>query len=139
MPTKYNQQKIPPAPILKVKLSQPGQAAQTEALPTLIDTGADFTLVPLNWLLQIDASEVRWAYLRGLWSAQRPVTLYLVDFHFDHGILPGIEVAGIEEDDIETEADREIVLGRNVLNRLILLLDGPAQQTDVLERRPVRF
>jgi hypothetical protein len=105
----------------------------------LIDTGGDFTTVPLNWLLGIDAPEVRWAYLRGLWSEQRPVTLYLVDLHLENGILPGVEVIGIDEDDIETEEDREIVLGRNVLNQLILLLDGPDEQTDVLERRPLRL
>jgi hypothetical protein len=38
---------------------------------------------------------------------------------------------------IETEDDREIVLGRNALNQLILLLDGPNQQMDILDRRPV--
>jgi hypothetical protein len=31
---------------------------------------------------------------------------------------------------------RAIILGRNVLNRLILLLDGPNELADVLERRP---
>jgi hypothetical protein len=30
-------------------------------------------------------------------------------------------------------------LGRNILNQLILLLDGPGQQTDILERRPSRL
>ena len=108
-------------------------------MPALIDTGGDFTTVPLNWLLQIDAPEVRLAYLRGLWSEQRPVTLYLVDLHLETGVLPGVEVIGIDEDDIETEEDREVVLGRNILNQLILLLDGPGQQTDILERRPSRL
>ena len=139
MSTRYSRQNFPPAPILEIKLSQPGESAQLEAKPALIDTGGDFTTVPLTWLLQIDAPEARWAYLRGLWSEQRPVTLYLVDLHFESAILPGVEVIGIDEGDIETEDDREIVLGRNVLNQLILLLDGPNQQTDVLERRPVRF
>jgi hypothetical protein len=66
------------------------------------------------------------------------VTLFLIDIHLDIGFLPGIEVvrvlksAGIFEND-------EIVLGRNVLNLLILLLEGPAQQTSILERRPRRF
>jgi hypothetical protein len=105
----------------------------------LVNTGGDFTTIPLNWLLEIDAPEVRMAYLRGLWSEQRPVTLYLVDIHLENGVLPGVEVVGIDEDDIETEADREIVLGRNVLNQLILLLDGPNQQTDILDRRPTRL
>jgi hypothetical protein len=139
MPTEYSRQKYPPAPVLEVKLSQPGEPAPAEALPALIDTGGDFTTVPLSWLLQIEAPEVRWAYLRGLWSEQRPVTLYLIDLHFESGILPGVEVIGIDEDDIEMDEDSEIVLGRNVLNQLILLLDGPNQQIDILKRRPVKL
>ena len=35
--------------------------------------------------------------------------------------------------------NEEIVLGRNVLNMLILLLEGPIEQTSILERRPRRF
>ena len=139
MPTEYSRERVPAAPVLRVRLSQPGEMLRSEAMPALIDTGGDFTIVPLNWLLQIDAPEVRLAYLRGLWSEQRPVTLYLVDLHLDTGVLPGVEVIGIDEDDIETEEDREVVLGRNILNQLILLLDGPGQQTDILERRPSRL
>lgn len=124
---------------MAVRLSLPGEKAQTESRPALIDTGGDFTTAPLTWLLQFDAPEIRWAYLRGLWSEQRPVTLYLVDLHFEKGVLPGVEVIGLDEDTIDIDEDQEIVLGRNVLNQLILLLDGPGQQADVLERRPVRF
>ncbi len=137
--TKYTRQKFPAAPILNVKLSRPGESPSPETRPALVDTGGDFTTVPLDWLLEIQSPETRWAYLRGIWSEQRPVTLYLVDLHFDGQILPGVEVAGIDEADIETEDDREIVLGRNVLNQLVLLLDGPHQQTDVLARRPLKF
>ena len=115
MSIEYSRQKLPPAPILKIKLSPPREAAQTDSVPALIDTGADFTLVPLSWLLRIDAPEVRWAYLRGLWGEQRQATLYLVDLHLDNGVLPGIEVIGIEDSEEETDEDREIVLGRNVL------------------------
>ncbi len=80
---------------------------------------------------------MRWAYLRGLWSEQRPVTLYLVDLHLENSILPGVEVIGVEEE--EADEDQEIVLGRNVLNQLVLLLDGPRKQTDVLARRPLKL
>ena len=135
----YSHDKFPPAPVLSVSLSQPGEASPGQTRPALVDTGGDFTTVPLSWLLEIDAPEVRMAYLRGLWSEQRAVTLYLVDVHLENGVLPGMEVIGIDEDDIETEADREIVLGRNVLNQLILLLDGPNQQMDILDQRPARL
>ena len=50
-----------------------------------------------------------------------------------------IVVAGELLPAVPVVADRrgkEIILGRNVLNKLILLLDGLHQQTDVLTRRP---
>ena len=67
--------------------------------------------MPLACLVQIDAPESRYAYVRGLWGEQRQVTLYLVGLHLEGGVLPGVEVAGIDDED-----DQEIVLGRNVLN-----------------------
>lgn len=76
---KYSHHKFPPAPVLSVRLSQPTQPPQAQLKLALIDTGGDFTTVPLNWLLEIDASEVRMAYLRGLWSEQRLVTLFSYD------------------------------------------------------------
>ncbi len=136
MPTPYDRAMIPPAPVLSVKISAPREPAHAESLPALVDTGADFTLVPQSWLLRVDAPEARWAFLRGLWSEQRQVTLYLVDLHLGVGTLAGVEVVGVEDEDLENQ---EIVLGRNILNQVILLLDGPHQQTDVLDRRPVRF
>ncbi|MBI5650440.1 MAG: hypothetical protein HZC40_08355 [Chloroflexi bacterium] len=52
--------------------------------------------------------------------------------------MPGIEVVGVEDESAEDDQAQEIILGRNVLNRLILLLDGPNEQTEILERRPSR-
>jgi hypothetical protein len=47
-------------------------------------------------------------------------------------IYPAVEV-------IADETGSAILLGRNFLNRLILLLDGPNQQSDILLRRPVKM
>jgi len=106
--------------------------------PALIDTGSDFTLVPEKWLRGLDAPRSRPARVRGLWSSYHEVTLFLIDIHLEIGILPGIEVVRVMKSDGLFE-NEEIVLGRNVLNMLILLLEGPAQQTSILDRRPRRF
>ncbi|MCB0085686.1 MAG: hypothetical protein KDE47_32310 [Caldilineaceae bacterium] len=66
------------------------------------------------------------------------VTLFLVDSHLEIGALPGVEVVRVRKTDGLFE-NEEIVLGRNVLNLLILLLEGPAKQTSLLERRPRRL
>jgi hypothetical protein len=134
----YAKSKFPPIPILKISLSVPGEGAQTDLSPALIDTGSDFTLVPEKWLQDIDAPRSRPARVRGLWSAYQEVTLFLVDIQLEIGVLPGVEVVRVMKSEGLFE-NEEIVLGRNVLNLLILLLEGPAQQTSILERRPRRF
>jgi hypothetical protein len=52
--------------------------------------------------------------------------LYLVDVRIGDVALPGVYVVG---DDI----GHEVILGRDVLNRLRLLLDGPAAMAQLLE------
>ena len=54
------------------------------------------------------------------------VNLYLVDIEVGELTLPGMWVVG-------DEWGSEVVLGRNALNRLRLLLDGPAAATEVLD------
>ena len=143
MSTPYSHTKLPPAPVLEIQLSAPGDPPGITKLTALIDTGADFTIVPLHWLLDIHAPEARSAYVRGMWSERQLITLYLVDIHLEHGTLPAMEVIGIETDDeimndadIEADQEQEVILGRNVINLLWLLLEGPRQQTTILERRP---
>ena len=128
----YSELKWPSAPVLQFRLTPPQESAFTETIIALVDTGADFTLIPQDILLKINAPEMRWAYIRGLWGEQHPVTLYLVDFHVDNIVLPGIEVAGIERSYTEFDEDNEAILGRNILNKLTLLLDGPHSQTEIL-------
>ncbi|MCZ7672315.1 MAG: hypothetical protein M5U34_36940 [Chloroflexi bacterium] len=52
--------------------------------------------------------------------------LYLIDVQIGEITLPGIEVVG---DELSTE----IVLGRDVLNRLRVLLDGVDEVTTITE------
>ncbi|MFN8442431.1 MAG: hypothetical protein U0175_16770 [Caldilineaceae bacterium] len=139
LPTfKFETSLYPPSPVLSVYLSCPRRAVQTAALTALIDTGSDFSLCSEEILLEIGAPESRTAQLRGMWSNFAITTLYFVDIHLPNGILPGIEVASV----LDTEGafgNEDLILGRNVLNKLILLLEGPKQQTTILERRPLRF
>lgn len=62
----YANSKFPPVPILNIALSAPGEAAQTEVAPALIDTSSDFTLVPEKWLHGLDIPRSRPARVRGL-------------------------------------------------------------------------
>lgn len=137
-PLAFDTNKFPPAPTLHLRLSFPGEHAATNEVAALIDTGSDFTLVPLQYLLQCNAPETRTAFVRGLFSHRQLVTLYLVDIHLETGVLVGVEVIGIDKSEDGFD-DKELILGRNILNKLYLFLDGPQQQTYLLERTPRRL
>ena len=116
-------------PALPVVFRQIDGNASTLPLSALVDTGADITIVPVGYLRAIGAEEIYSAHLRAHWGGRRAVTIFLVDLEIENQLMPGIEVVGDEQ-------GQEILLGRNVLNKLIVLLDGPRQQVDVLSRRP---
>jgi len=104
----------------------------TPSQTALVDTGADGTLVPLALLKSIHADEQYIARLRSHWGEWHMASIYLVDLEVEGQIFPAVEV-------VADESGAAILLGRNVLNRLILLLDGVRQQTDVLARRPTKL
>ena len=83
------------------------------------------TIVPIRYLRQIGARRAFEANLRSQWGERRVVFLYLVDLQTGDITLPGLYVVG-------DELGEEAILGRNALNRLRLLLDGPAAITQIL-------
>jgi predicted aspartyl protease len=120
MKTPYSQKYFPPAPVLMVSVAVPA-GSPFKAQPALIDTGADGTFVPTSLLEQLDVPMVYSTNVRshlGL-SSQR-VTVHKIDLVFGAIRLPNIDV-------ISDDWGDEIIIGRNVLNKLRLWLDGPRQ------------
>ena len=116
----------PPAPALPITLGLPGERPTFGPYEGLVDSGADISIVPRSLLVQMGIPSVATATIRGQWSERRIVRLYLVDVELAETRLPDVYVAGDEEGD-------EIILGRNLLNKLALFLDGPAQQAEALD------
>ena len=65
MVIQFSDHKFPPAPFLPIRLSSPGEPASSSEHEALIDTSSDFTLVPLRYLLAVEAPETRSAFVRG--------------------------------------------------------------------------
>lgn len=120
----YNKNYSPSFSALEVVLLNNEDGLQTSTQPALLDTGADGTLVPLPLLKDILAPVLSDTHIRSHWGEWRAVQLFLVDVEINGLILPNVFVVGDEQDD-------EIILGRNVLNKLRLTFDGPANLTNV--------
>ncbi len=129
MSTPYNQRDQPAFPALHVILEAGDERAGP--FPALLDTGADVTLIPTGLLEQVDAPESEPARLRSYLGETRRVQLYLVGVRIEELVLPALYVVG---DDL----GQEIILGRDVLNKLAILLDGPQEQTHLLDQAALK-
>ena len=121
---RYNTEYDPPAPFVDVNFITAKSGRRVGPLSAFIDSGADGTIVPVRYLEQIKAPKTDRAFIRSQWGDRYVVTMYQVDVQIDVLTLRGIEVVGDAISD-------EIILGRDVLNKLRVLLDGVAQTTDV--------
>lgn len=115
----------PPIPCLEVRLRAPDSSQSQGPIRAIVDTGADITLVSQSVLDRIAAPEVDEVRLRSHWGEATTVVTYLIDIQMGEDTLPGIEVAG----DLYGDS---VLLGRNVINKLVLLIDGPRHRTDLL-------
>jgi predicted aspartyl protease len=116
----------PPMPAFEIRLGYPEESLRLGPLVAIVDTGADGTLVPQTWLDEINAPLVDEVRLCSHWGEWRVGRVFAVDLGIGALRLPGIEV-------VSDEIGDEVILGRNVLNRLRLLLDGPRSCTEVFD------
>ena len=121
--TGYAASYFPAAPVLDIVLVAQPQGNRSDAVAGVVDTGADATIVPIDLLRQIGARYVTEQRVRSFFGEARTVRTYLVDVVIDGITLPALEVVGDTVD--------ETLIGRDVLNRLRLLLDGPHQKIEV--------
>jgi len=120
----YSPNYFPPAPVIEITLITAAESLRVGPLPALVDTGADGTIIPINYLDEIQAPSTVEMFIRSQWRERYRVMLYLVDIQIGNLTLPGIEVVG-------DELSNELVLGRDVLNRLQVMLDGPGETVKI--------
>lgn len=105
----------PPAPVVPVRISGPvGESAVV--LPMLIDTGADCTLVPASIVRGLKLPQVDSIGISGVGGAKRRARVHAASIELaGHRVLARV-VAFVDE----------AILGRDVLNQVVVALDGPA-------------
>jgi predicted aspartyl protease len=110
--------------VVEIGLGKGGLIEPGKLREALIDSGADGTLVPVDILEKIDARLVGAARIRSVLGDSQVADIYLVSLQIGPHALGAVRViAGPEAD--------EIILGRNVLNQLVITLNGLASTLEV--------
>ncbi len=120
----YSQDYSPPMPVVEIGVSIPGNPQTEKLLTALIDSGSDGTLIPTDILEEIGARYVRAGQIRGILGDSLPVDIYLVSLRIGSHTIHAVRVVAASE-------DAEIILGRNVLNHLVVTLNGLASVTEI--------
>ena len=113
----------PPAPIASVTLRNPGTNLMSSDVPMLLDTGADVTLIPSATLAQLKIGSVknRSYQLIGFDGSTSFAPMVQLELIFCRRIFRG-QFLLIDQ--------AWGILGRNVLNSVALILDGPNHTWD---------
>ncbi len=113
----------PPAPVAYVTLRNPATGVSLPDVPMLIDSGADATLLPTEYVesLGINPEENTLYEVQGFdgeikFAKMAKLELYFLERKFAGQFLLIDQPMGI--------------LGRNILNSISILLDGPRNQWD---------
>ncbi len=118
----YSNQYEPAMPVLELQLGS-DKYGESMVLEALVDSGADATLIPKNYLMQLGAKLVEERWLRGVTGVPQLVPLYTVYLQIGQFgcYTSAVGILGAEA-----------IVGRDVLNQFVMTLDG-LSQTVIIE------
>ena len=119
----YDRNYVPSAPAAEILIGR-AQTEPTLSLTAMVDSGADASLIPIVALTQVRARKGRQAWLRGMTGQRIAVDLYLISLRLGPYSQQALWVAGGISPD-------EIILGRDVLNHLVVTLNGLASIVEI--------
>jgi predicted aspartyl protease len=116
----------PSMPVVDVALMPIARNREPVRMTAMIDSGADGTLVPLSQLRAIKAHRAGQVILRTVTGAPTVVDVYEVALQVGPHLFSYVRVAADKHNTL-------IVLGRDILNHLVITLNGLAAATELLE------
>lgn len=119
----YDQSYYPAFPVVEFIVHSP-DTNQEQTIIGLIDSGSDATQIPLSILRAIGAREIDKQWVYDLSGIRFQVPIYSVEIQIGSLALHGMEVIGRNQ-------TTEIIVGRDVLNHLIVTMNGLAYVTEV--------
>jgi len=119
----YDHSYFPAMPVVEVAIWHAPTLPEV-ALTAIVDSGADITMVPVHYLQRIQARKSQRAWLHGTAATRRQIQLYIMSLRIGSYVQPNMRVVG------DTQYD-QMILGRDVLNHLIVTLNGLAGVVEI--------
>lgn len=123
----YDRSYLPPAPVVTLTVDGYSDEAQPATIQAMVDSGADGTMLPTAVLTQIQASYVDSVRMSGITGTVERRDRYRVRLQIGDIVIKGIDAVAVES---ETKG----LLGRDVLNQLIVTLNGLATELTIADQ-----
>ncbi len=120
----YDQSTDPPAPFIPITIAHPMISTSDVQVAAKIDSGADITALPINVVQQLNLQTNHFLEVAGYDNQIVSLPVYDVRLTVAH-IRVRLKAIAVSEN--------HAILGRDVLNLLRLMLDGPALTLEVFD------
>jgi predicted aspartyl protease len=127
----YDQNYWPPFPTIEIVIANPFSDQATDPMPAKVDTGADMTVIPRRLAAELGLTPFSRVLVQGFRGQPEMTRTYPADVNVNGYTIEFAEL-------ILNEAENELLLGRDVLNELVLVLNGPASIVEVVRSRSER-
>jgi hypothetical protein len=121
---RYNQQVSPPAPFLHLVLARPDGTRSSGEIPAQIDSAADITAVPADVIDDLELVQFGSMDVAAFAGVLKTVRTFLVQLSLRGGNPVVVKV-------VASSDEPHVLLGRDVLNRHRILLDGPQGMMEI--------
>jgi predicted aspartyl protease len=122
----YDAAFTPAMPVVEVTIQHIDTGERSGTITAIIDSGADSCILPARLLKAIGSEPIRRSQMIGAANIGFQVELHLVIVH-----LGPITVYGVEA--VADKQNRDAIIGRNVLNQLVVTLNGLAGVTEITD------
>lgn len=114
----------PALPVVEMEISAASESHRRIVIRALVDSGADATMIPVRYLHQVGAKATDKRRIRNSSNVSYQVEIYAISLRIGPYATTAIEVLGNRQSD-------DVILGRDVLNQLIVTLNGLANVVEI--------
>ena len=110
----------PPVPVVEAHIFSPDNPELVETVFMIVDTGADAAILPKDIIKKLDVPLIGTATMRGIHGIGTTTAIHHVSIRIGDYTINRVEAASQKN-------LKQPILGRDVLNYLVMTLDGPAE------------